>query len=46
MTQSTLRRIARLYEKVIGYDPIVEGWTVCEALETLREYRANGWIKP
>jgi hypothetical protein len=41
MTPSTRRRLARLYEKLIGYDPFAEGWTEAEVLETLREYRTE-----
>lgn len=39
MTQSSVNRIGRLYERVIGYNPIDEGCDAFETLETLREYR-------
>ena len=45
MTNATISRIARLYEKTVGYDPIAEGWTPQAALATLQEYRAEGWHK-
>lgn len=41
ITPSTAKRIVRLYEKAIGYNPVNEGWTVLEALENLREFRAE-----
>lgn len=44
MTRSTLKRIIRLYESTVGYDPINDGWTAREALDTLREYAAEGWV--
>ena len=44
MTASTARRIARLYEATVGYDPLADGWTAEEALATLREYRSEGWL--
>lgn len=43
VTPSTTGRIGRLYEAWIGYNPISEcGVTALEALQTLREYRAEG----
>jgi len=41
MTPSTERRIARLYERIVGYDPYEDGdgQTPAEALETLRWFR-------
>lgn len=45
MTQATEQRIARLYKKTVGYDPLKDGWTAPEALAVLQEYRANGWAE-
>lgn len=39
MTPATINRIARLYEQVVGYDPLSDGWTVAEALDGLRWMR-------
>lgn len=43
-TAATMRRLACLYREWIGYDPFEEGWTVPEVLETLREYRREGYL--
>jgi len=42
MTPATKTRIARLYEAVVGYNPLTDGWTAPEALDVLREMRAEG----
>jgi len=40
MTRSTIDRIARLYENVVGYHPFDDGgWTPAEALDGLRWMR-------
>jgi hypothetical protein len=39
MTASTTNRIARLYEQVVGYNPLLDGWTIAEALDCLRWMR-------
>ena len=42
MTMATTRRIGRLYEHWIGYDPILEcGEDPAAVLAILREYRAE-----
>ena len=42
MTRSTQNRIARLYERTVGYDPLTDGSTAAEALDVLREYQREG----
>lgn len=43
ITPSSVRRIERLYEVWVGYNPIREcGLSAREALQTLREFRAEG----
>lgn len=39
ITRASSRRISALYVEAIGYDPIAEGCTPQEAVQTLREYR-------
>jgi hypothetical protein len=39
MTKATAARLCRLYEKVVGYDPALEGWTLAEVLDCLRWMR-------
>lgn len=40
MTPSTINRLARLYERVVGYHPFEGGdWTPVEALDGLRWFR-------
>lgn len=39
MTNSTVARIDRLYERVIGYRPSLDGWSAQEALDGLRWMR-------
>lgn len=42
MTAASARRIGRLYQHWIGYDPIKEcGEAPADVLELLREYRAE-----
>lgn len=41
MTEASAKRIFRLYEAMIGYDPSPEGVTGPEALQTLREFRVE-----
>lgn len=44
-TAATLRRIGALYREWIGYDPFEDDPSInpMEVLETLREYRREGW---
>ena len=46
MTNSTQSRIARLYEKVVGYHPLLEGWTAAKALNGLRWQRTALTLNP
>lgn len=46
MTPSTENRIARIYTRVVGYNPALEGWTMAEALETLRWMRCALILSP
>jgi hypothetical protein len=46
MTKATARRIARLYERVVGYDPEADGWTMPEALDSLRWIRTALFFCP
>lgn len=43
ITAATAARIARLYQCIVGYDPLADGWTPHEALDVLREYKREGW---
>lgn len=41
MTPSTAARISRLYERVVGYDPALDGWSLADALDGLRWMRTG-----
>lgn len=41
MTDASARRIARLYKRVVGNDPMADGWTAPEALTVLQDHRGG-----
>lgn len=45
ITNSSARRISRLYRSVVGYEPYADGWTPAEALDVLREWKREGFFK-